>query len=347
MLAGQVTCGDCHDPHKGDAIRGGGAALASSTETCLKCHTQQAGPFTYPHGAIREEGCTACHNPHGTVNDKMLVARDANLCLRCHLAELSPGFNLGGYKSRRHPRQRRRLPAVGRHLLVRGLPRGRPRLQRERFPAPLTHSGIHHHGYEPLPPAALRRPDLRRRGPRPPRGQDVCRRHRRRRPTPSRSFDNYIKISGLAPSISGDTRRVRDPHGHALDRRRRHRGSRPTPRTSPTDTTMTVNGHALGGSDDYLANLKLTTNDVGSIDAGYKRFRTFYDGVGGFFPLADTFQTLSAEQLHVDRGSFWFNATLAKPDRAGLHPELPRRHPDRRRRIPPSGARSSIRTRWS
>lgn len=99
VLAGKVTCSDCHDPHAGDAIRGGGAALAASTETCLKCHTQQGGPFTYAHGAIREEGCVACHNPHGTVNDKMLVARDANLCLRCHLAQLTPGFNLGGYRA--------------------------------------------------------------------------------------------------------------------------------------------------------------------------------------------------------------------------------------------------------
>jgi predicted CXXCH cytochrome family protein len=99
LLAGKVSCSDCHDPHQGDAIRGSGAALASSTETCLRCHTQQAGPFTYAHGAIREEGCTACHNPHGTVNDKMLVARDANLCLRCHLSTLSSGFNIGGYKS--------------------------------------------------------------------------------------------------------------------------------------------------------------------------------------------------------------------------------------------------------
>ncbi len=99
VLEGHVTCVDCHDVHQGNAIRGGGAALASSTETCLRCHTQQAGPFVYAHGAIREEGCTACHNPHGTVNDKMLVARDANLCLRCHLAQLTPGYNIGGYKS--------------------------------------------------------------------------------------------------------------------------------------------------------------------------------------------------------------------------------------------------------
>ncbi len=99
ILSGKVSCVDCHDVHKGNAVRGGGAALAASTETCLRCHTQQAGPFTYPHGAIREEGCTACHNPHGSVNDKMLIARDANLCLRCHLAQLTPGFSTGGFKA--------------------------------------------------------------------------------------------------------------------------------------------------------------------------------------------------------------------------------------------------------
>jgi predicted CXXCH cytochrome family protein len=98
VLAGKVSCVDCHDVHRGEA-RSGGTALAAQTQTCLKCHTAQAGPFIYPHFAIREEGCTGCHNPHGTVNDKMLVARDANLCLRCHLAELTPGFNLGGFKA--------------------------------------------------------------------------------------------------------------------------------------------------------------------------------------------------------------------------------------------------------
>jgi predicted CXXCH cytochrome family protein len=99
VALGKMSCVDCHDLHQGNAIRGSGAALASATETCLKCHTQQAGPYVYQHGAIREEGCTACHNPHGTVNDKMLVARDGNLCLRCHLAQDAPGFNIGGYSS--------------------------------------------------------------------------------------------------------------------------------------------------------------------------------------------------------------------------------------------------------
>ena len=47
---------------------------------------------------------------------------------------------------------------------------------------------------------------------------------------------------------------------------------------------------------------------------GYKRFRTFYDGVGGFFPETDRLYRLVGEQLHVDRGSFWVGAKYAKPD---------------------------------
>jgi predicted CXXCH cytochrome family protein len=83
-MAGKVACVDCHDVHEGNATRGTGASLETEIETCTKCHTAQRGPFVYEHSAMRE-GCGACHNPHGSVNQKMLVARDANLCLRCHL----------------------------------------------------------------------------------------------------------------------------------------------------------------------------------------------------------------------------------------------------------------------
>jgi predicted CXXCH cytochrome family protein len=84
VLAGKVTCVDCHEPHQGKVIKRTGAELETPNETCTKCHTAQKGPFLFPHQAM-QEGCTVCHNPHGTVNQKMLVARDANLCLRCHL----------------------------------------------------------------------------------------------------------------------------------------------------------------------------------------------------------------------------------------------------------------------
>src|SRR5208283_5574984 len=81
------------------------------------------------------------------------------------------------------------------------------------------------------------------------------------------------------------------------------------------NTTVTVKGRAMAGSEDYLASFNVTTANIGSVDAGYKRFRTFYDGVGGFFPLSDTFVKMSPESLHVDRSTFWVEAKLALPDR--------------------------------
>jgi predicted CXXCH cytochrome family protein len=90
VLNGKMSCGDCHEVHAGNAIRGTGVDLEGMNAVCTKCHTQQKGPFVYEHGAMRE-GCVACHSQHGSVNQKMLVARDANLCLRCHLESPGPG----------------------------------------------------------------------------------------------------------------------------------------------------------------------------------------------------------------------------------------------------------------
>jgi len=86
LLNGKVTCSDCHDPHKGSAIKGGGTALLGKNAVCMKCHTQQRGPFVFPHDAVRD-GCTTCHNPHGSVNQKMLTERNSTLCLKCHFQQ--------------------------------------------------------------------------------------------------------------------------------------------------------------------------------------------------------------------------------------------------------------------
>jgi len=128
-------------------------------------------------------------------------------------------------------------------------------------------------------------------------------------PTP----ENYITVSGLSPFVSGDkaafdTRTGTPSAGVGGIEKMSYS------KDLSNDTTISVDGHALAGSDDYLADIKLAKTDVGSIDTGYKSFRTFYDGVGGFFPLSDSFQALGHQSLHVDRGSFWINATLAEPN---------------------------------
>jgi predicted CXXCH cytochrome family protein len=67
----------------------GGLAMARLNETCAQCHRQQTKPVIYEHPAMRE-GCTVCHNPHGSINAKMLTVPDSNLCLRCHAQVQGP-----------------------------------------------------------------------------------------------------------------------------------------------------------------------------------------------------------------------------------------------------------------
>jgi predicted CXXCH cytochrome family protein len=80
----QMNCVQCHDPHGSDIFKpASGLGMARLSESCAQCHREQTRPFVFEHPALRE-GCTACHNPHGSINAKLLIQRDANLCLRCH-----------------------------------------------------------------------------------------------------------------------------------------------------------------------------------------------------------------------------------------------------------------------
>jgi len=84
VLEGRMSCVQCHDPHGGDVFKpAGGLAMARLDQSCAQCHRDQTRPFVFAHDATRE-GCVVCHQPHGSINQKLLVAADPNLCLRCH-----------------------------------------------------------------------------------------------------------------------------------------------------------------------------------------------------------------------------------------------------------------------
>lgn len=84
IIEGRMNCVQCHDPHGRDIMKPArGLAMARLNENCAECHREQTRPFVFEHEALRE-GCTTCHNPHGSINSKLLVERDVNLCLKCH-----------------------------------------------------------------------------------------------------------------------------------------------------------------------------------------------------------------------------------------------------------------------
>ena len=60
--------------------------------TCYKC---QKGLYVFEHEAMRD-GCTSCHTPHGSINAKLLIERNANLCLKCHFQQNKGGAILIG-----------------------------------------------------------------------------------------------------------------------------------------------------------------------------------------------------------------------------------------------------------
>ncbi len=91
----KLGCTDCHSPHTGSILPGGGTSLLSENESCFRCHPAERGPYVFQHEAMHE-GCTACHSPHGSVNAKLLTERNANLCLKCHFQQVSGGELLIG-----------------------------------------------------------------------------------------------------------------------------------------------------------------------------------------------------------------------------------------------------------
>jgi predicted CXXCH cytochrome family protein len=91
IAEGRVSCVSCHNPHGQDVFKPAGLFVARNNDLCAQCHREQAQPHVFEHEALRE-GCTICHDVHGSINPKLLTERDNNLCLKCHAQEPSaPG----------------------------------------------------------------------------------------------------------------------------------------------------------------------------------------------------------------------------------------------------------------
>jgi hypothetical protein len=127
------------------------------------------------------------------------------------------------------------------------------------------------------------------------------------------NYDSYIKLTGQSATVTGNgssfARRMQFPENGAY-------GIEALRINKEIDdaTNLTVQGKALVGKEDYLGAFTLTKNEVGSVDVGYKRFRTFYDGIGGFFPLNNRWNQLSNPELHTDRAKFWAEAKIERPN---------------------------------
>ncbi len=84
-----MGCGSCHTgidagivPHK----KTGGFSKGLSSdppELCYGCHDKSGFEKKNVHAAVGM-GCTGCHNPHSSKNERLLVSLVPDLCFTCH-----------------------------------------------------------------------------------------------------------------------------------------------------------------------------------------------------------------------------------------------------------------------
>jgi hypothetical protein len=124
--------------------------------------------------------------------------------------------------------------------------------------------------------------------------------------------ENYIKVSGITPWVDGSSAAFQRRAHYSKDGAGGIEALSYTKELSK-ETNYQVDGRFLPGAADYLAQFKLTKNEVGSFEAGYKRFRTFYDGIGGFFPGSNAWLPIFERKRYVDRGKFWVTGIVNLP----------------------------------
>jgi DmsE family decaheme c-type cytochrome len=91
--AAGVGCTSCHSNHSFQSEPH--LLKVAEPKLCYTCHTDVKASFSQPFHHKVNEGillCSDCHNPHGTLQDKLLKASaDQNVvCTKCHVETLGP-----------------------------------------------------------------------------------------------------------------------------------------------------------------------------------------------------------------------------------------------------------------
>jgi DmsE family decaheme c-type cytochrome len=85
---GKISCSSCHNVHGSANVKLLKVGVTVN-ESCMSCHAEKRGPMLWEHPPVAES-CVTCHDPHGSNNDRMLVAKQPFLCQRCHVTSRHP-----------------------------------------------------------------------------------------------------------------------------------------------------------------------------------------------------------------------------------------------------------------
>lgn len=87
-------------------------------------------------------------------------------------------------------------------------------------------------------------------------------------------------------------------------------------RSLDKDTTLTIDGHAMPGLEDYEFDMLLNREGLGYLKVGYDQFRTWYDNSGGYSTLtSNPWVQMGDDERYVDRSNLYFEAGLRMEDK--------------------------------
>ena len=77
---------------------------------------------------------------------------------------------------------------------------------------------------------------------------------------------------------------------------------------------LEIDGRGIFDNHDYSLRIGLENPDLGYVRAGYREFRTWYDGTGGYLPVIDRVIEIYDDELALDRGEIFFEGGLTLPN---------------------------------
>jgi predicted CXXCH cytochrome family protein len=75
------VCNNCHNRSSSNFLK------TEKKEICFSCHKQDRFEGRFVHGPVAVKQCLSCHFPHESQYEKLLRAKDADLCRMCHKKE--------------------------------------------------------------------------------------------------------------------------------------------------------------------------------------------------------------------------------------------------------------------
>lgn len=90
--------------------------------------------------------------------------------------------------------------------------------------------------------------------------------------------------------------------------------------------TLEMDGRAMYGGEDYSVKLQVVDPDRGFLRAGFRQFRTWYDGSAGYVPATGSAISIGSDELSLNRGELWIEGGLTPPDGPMLTLKLSREY---------------------